>query len=187
MVSKEEWPNLPEPQPVILPRRSTAVLVLDMNRECEDPHAEVHHDLLNRIASFLDRVRQGRLPIVFTISLMNKGGPLGEVASPLKRRAEDSVLHPDGFDKFTGGELERLLRGYGTEHLIIVGRSTNVAVMYTATAAARVHKFHAVVPMDGVAARRDYENHYALHQLSIIPRSVIVPITFSLLDQITFE
>ena len=185
-MSTTEGPSLPEAQPIKVPRETAAVVVLDMNTECDDPQAR-SHALLNRVGAFLQRARQHHVPIIYTVSLMNKGSPLGDVASSLGRRQDEPVLFPDGFDKFTGGDLERLLRPRGVTNLVIVGRSTNVAVMYTATAAARVHKFQVVIPMDGVAANGDYENNYALHQLNRLPRSVIVPIAFSRLDQIEFQ
>jgi nicotinamidase-related amidase len=186
-MSTTEGPSLPEAKPATLSRKATAVVALDMSVECEDQQVEDRRAFLNRVADFLKRARQQHVPIIYTISLMNKGNPLGEVASALGRRQDEPILYPDGFDKFTGGELERLLRSCGVKGLVIVGRSTNVAVMYTATAAARVHKFQVVIPIDGVSAKRNYEHHYALHQLSNIPRSVTVPIAFSLLDQIEFQ
>lgn len=185
-MSTTEGPSIPEAQPAVMPREATAVVVLDMNTECENPQAR-SYALLKRVGAFLQRARRYNVPIIYTVSLMNKGNRLGEVASSLGRGQDEPVLYPDGFDKFTGGELERLLRPRGVKNLVIVGRSTNVAVMYTATAAARVHKFQVVIPMDGVAANGDYEHTYALHQLNRLPRKVSVPIAFSLLDQIEFQ
>jgi nicotinamidase-related amidase len=181
-----EGPSIPDAKPMALRQGETAVVVLDMNSECEDPQAK-GHPLLERVSAFLRRARQHNVPIIYTVSLMNKGNALGEVAASLERRQDEPVLYPDGFDKFTGGELERLLRPRGVKNIVVVGRSTNVAVMYTATVAARVHKFQVVIPKDGVAANGDYEHTYALHQLSRLPKSVTVPVAFSRLDQIEFH
>jgi nicotinamidase-related amidase len=180
-------PNLPEAQSVTLPRDCTAVTVLDVNIECDDPRRAAHHAILKRVAAFLGLARRERIPIIFTLSAKDRGTPQGEVAAALARHPQETVIHPDGFDKFVGGELDRWLRQHGARNLIIIGRSTNVAVMYTATTAARVQKLRAVIPTDGVAAKTDYEHQYALHQLNNIPRSSIVPITFSRLDRISFQ
>jgi nicotinamidase-related amidase len=180
-------PNLPKARSVTLPRDSTAVTVLDVNTECDDPRREAHHAILKPSAAFLTRARRDGVPIIFTLSTKNRGTSLGEVASGVGRHPNDTIIYPDGFDKFTGGELEGVLRQHGIRNIVIIGRSTNVAVMYTATTAARVYKLCVVIPMDGVAAKSDYEHQYAIHQLNNIPRSVIAPITFSKLDQISFQ
>jgi nicotinamidase-related amidase len=180
-------PNLPEAQSVTLPRDCTAVTVLDVNTECDDPRRAAHHAMLEPVAAFLKHARAQLIPIIFTLSAKDRGTPHGKVAAALGRHADETVIYPDGFDKFTGGELDGLLRQLRAKNLVIIGRSTNVAVMYTATTAARVHKLHVVIPMDGVAAKSDYEHQYALHQLNNIPRGSIVPISFSRLDQISFQ
>lgn len=185
-MSSDHGPHIPEAQAVTLAGDTSAILVLDMNAECEDP-AVSSHALLQRVSAFLQRGRRHNVPVIYTVSLMNKGNDLGRVAPSLGRQDDEPVLYPDGFDKFTGGELEALLRRRGVRNLVIVGRSTNVAVLYTASAAARVHKFQVVLPMDGVAAHNDYEHSYALHQLGRLPKVVTVPILFSRLDQIAFR
>lgn len=185
-MTTEEVPIRPVAQPAKLPASSTAVLVLDMNSECEEPTVAGFH-LLGAVSAFLERARQRNVPIIYTISLMNKGTPRGEVAPSLHPHPDELVLHPDGFDKFTGGELDQVLRSHGAETLVMIGRASNNAIMYTATAAARVHRYQVVLPIDGVAAQRPYEHEYALHQLSVLPKMVIVPIIFSALDQIVFQ
>jgi nicotinamidase-related amidase len=181
-----DGPDLPVVQPARLPKDGTAVLVLDVNAECEDPKAK-GYELLNRLGVFLQRVRKSQIPIIYTISLTRRGTALGKVAAPLAHRDDEPILYPDAFDKFTGGELRDLLNQRGIQNLVIVGRSTNVAVMYTTTSAVRVHKYKVVLPMDGVNANSDYEHHYALHQLNGLPKKVTVPITFTTLDKILFD
>ena len=181
-----DGPDLPVVQTVQLPKDRSAILVLDVNAECEDPKAK-GYGLLNKLGQFLERARQSEVPIIYTISLGRKGTPLGKVAAPLRHRDDEPILYPDAFDKFAGDELATMLNQRGIQNLVIVGRSTNVAVMYTTTSAVRVHKYNVVVPMDGVNANSDYEHHYALHQLSHLPKSVTVPITFTNLDKISFS
>lgn len=179
-------PEIPPPRPVTLPRVGTAILVLDVNAECESPEAK-GYALLEPLGAFLDRARKSRVPIVYSVSLGRKGTPMGKVAAPLRPRDDEPIVYPDAFDKFAGGELVDLLSKLGARNLVITGRSTNVAVMYTTTAAVRVHRYNVVLPMDGVNANSAYEHSYALHQLSHLPKNVTVPITFSLLNQVAFE
>lgn len=177
-------PVRPQPEPMQLDRATTAVLVLDLSTRCDDPAAECSR-LLDGLARFLDRARAARVPIIFTVSLSAKGTPLGEVSAALRRQPEEPVLYPDGFDKFTGGELQQLLEARGVQNLIITGSSTNFAVMYTATAAARNYRYPVVIPLDAVNARSAYEHEYALHQLSVLP-SAATKIRFSATELIEF-
>ena len=161
-------PNRPEPNNVALEAARTAVVVLDLNARCHDP-GEVCHQLMAPLGGFLERVRAASIPVVFTVSLQFRGTPLGAVAAPLNRRDTEPVLHPDAFDKFAGGELQAILGSAGAENLIVVGSLTNVAVLYTSTTAARVHRYNVVIPLDGVNAKSAYEHEYAIHQLSVLP------------------
>ena len=185
MQSQFSIPDLPVPQPVTLPVKRTAIAVLDMNAGCNDPN-ETCSQVVPVLGPFLDRARSYGLPIVFTVSLMLKGTPLGETARGLNRRPEEPIVHPDGFDKFTGGEMAEFLGRSGVENLVLVGWATNIAVMYTATTSARVRQYRTVLPVDGTVTYGDYERHYALHQLATLPGAVTVPVEFTTLSQLEF-
>jgi len=178
-------PNRPEPRNVSLDAAKTAVVVLDLNARCHDPE-EVCSQLMEPLGGFLERVRAASVPVVFTISLQFKGTPLGEAAAPLNRRDTEPVLYPDAFDKFHGGELQAILAQAGTENLIVTGSLTNVAVLYTSTAAARVHRYNVIIPLDGVNAKSTYEHEYAIHQLTVIPAGAADRMRFTRLDMIEF-
>jgi len=178
-------PNRPEPKEISLDPRKTVVVVLDLNARCHDPE-EVCYQLMEPLSEFLGRARKISIPVVFTISLHFKGTPLGEVAAPLERRNSEPVLHPDAFDKFAGGELQAIMSGAGAENLIVVGSLTNVAVLYTATAAARVHRYNVIIPLDGVNAHSVYEHEYAIHQLGILPAGAGDRMRFTQLNMIEF-
>ena len=176
-------PNRPEPKDVSLDAAKTAVVVLDLNARCHEPE-EVCHRLMEPLGGFLERIRGASVPVVFTISLQFRGTPLGEAAAPLKRRDTEPVLYPDAFDKFAGGELQAILSAAGTENLVVVGSLTNVAVLYTSTSAARVHRYNVIIPLDGVNAKSTYEHEYAIHQLGILPAGAGDLMRFTRLDMI---
>ena len=178
-------PNRPEPENVSLDAARTAVVVLDLNARCHDPE-EVCSQLMEPLGAFLERARDASVPVVFTVSLHFKGTPMGEVAAPLGRRDNEPLLHPDAFDKFAGGELQAILSANNVENLIAVGSLTNVAVLYTSTSAARVHRYNVVIPLDGVNAKSTYEHEYAIHQLSILPAGAGDLMRFTRLDMIEF-
>ena len=183
--TKEQAPKKPEPMPLEVDRRTTAILVLDLSARCEDPEATCHA-LLSGVAGFLEKARRAGAPVVFSVSASQRGTPMEKVAEPLQRREDEPIIYPDGFDKFTGGDLQRILEAAGIETLIITGSATNVAVLYTATVAARIHRYEVIVPVDGVNARTQYAHDYSLYQLSVLPGGVYQRIHFSTLAGISF-
>ena len=181
----QEGPNRPTPEPVKLDRETTAIAVLDLSVRCEDLR-EVCSQLMQPLDEFLERARQASVPILYTISASGRGTPLGEVASPLKRRESEPVLYPDAFDKFMGGELKAELDKRNCRSLVIVGSATNFAVLYTATTAARIYRYDVVIPLDGANAKRNYEHEYAIHQMTILPASAHKQFRFTKLGMIEF-
>ena len=139
------------------------------------------------VGQFLERCRAANVPIIFTTSKSGQGTPEGKVATALKHRSQEPLIFPDAFDKFAGGELERFLADHHVRNLIIVGSSTNNAVMYTASAAARVYHYNVIIPLDGVNTRNPYEHEYAIHQLTVLPRGSATPVQFSTLSAIEFH
>lgn len=183
---EQEGPNRPHSQRLDLETKTTAILVLDLSNRCHDPK-EVCFQLMEPLSKFLERARQSSVPILYTISAAAKGTPLGEVATPLKRRETEPILYPDAFDKFMGGELQDQLNRVSCRSLVIVGSATNFAVLYTATTAARIHRYDVVIPLDGVNAKRQYEHEYAIHQLTILPASANKQFRFTTLKMIEFH
>ncbi|HEX9445665.1 MAG TPA: isochorismatase family protein [Candidatus Binatia bacterium] len=182
----QEGPNRPEPKPLALDAKSTAILVLDVSARCHDPK-QVCHKLAPPLGEFLEKARAASVPVIYSVSASAKGTPLGEVAAPLKRRDSETVVYPDAFDKFTGGELQALLKEKGAKTLVVTGASTNSAVLYTATTAARMHRYNVVIPMDGVVAASKYEQEYSLHQFTVLPSEANKLFQFSNLGLITFK
>ncbi len=178
-------PRIPEPKPITLDRTTAAVAVLDLSVRCNDP-ATPCSELIHPVGEFLERVRATSVPIVYSISLRSRGTDMGEVAPGLRRREAEPIIYPDASDKFMGGDLRNILERAGAQHLIIVGAATNNAVMYTATTAMRVYKYDVVIPVDGVTARSDYEQEYALHQLANLPSGSAKLVHYSTLGDITF-
>jgi nicotinamidase-related amidase len=182
----EEGPNRPEPKAVTLDSKSTAVLVLDLNARCDDPK-QVCSKITASLGDFLDKARAAAVPIIYTVSTAAKGKPIGEPAAPLRRKENEVIIYPDGFDKFYSGELQPLLKDKGIQTLIITGSSTNAAVLYTATTAARMHRYTVVIPMDGVNAATRYEHEYAIHQFTVLPSEANKLFQFTNLLMISFR
>ena len=184
--AEEQAPKKPEPTAVEVDRRTTALLVLDLSARCEDPELTCHA-LLPDVAGFLERARAVGILTVFSVSASQRGTPMEKVARQLEQRADEPVIYPDGFDKFTGGELQSIVEPRGIKTLIVTGSASNVAVLYTATAAARIYRYQVIIPVDGINARTQYAHDYSLYQLSVLPGGVYKRIRFSTLPMITFK
>src|SRR5580765_9106994 len=98
----QEGPNRPEPKPLTLDSKSTAILVLDLNARCDDPK-QVCSKITAPLGDFLDKARAASVPIIYTVSTAAKGKPIGELSAPLKRKENEVIIYPDGFDKFYSG------------------------------------------------------------------------------------
>ena len=71
--------------------------------------------------------------------------------------------------------------------MVIVGASTNVAVLYTATAAARMYRYNVIIPVDGVIARSNYEQEYTFHQFTVLASKANELFRFTQLSTINFK
>ncbi len=143
-----------------------------------NPH---HEHILPALAEFLERARATRVPVIFTGAMTQLGQP---VEPPLRHRPEEPLIYPDAFDKFKPGELRPLIPPEVTD-LVITGGAVNMAVMYTATAAARDEHYQVYIPLDGVYTPDAYRYEYALYQLTVLPGATIPP-KFTRLDLISF-
>lgn len=105
----------------------------------------------------------------------------------MKRKESEPVIYPDGFDKFLGGEIQAMLKERGAKTVIVTGASTNSAVLYTATTAARMFRYNIVIPMDGSNANSRYEQEYSFHQFTVMPSDAYKQFQFTNLSMITFK
>lgn len=178
-------PALPEPIPIILDPKTTALLVLDLSNRCNDP-AQVSSRLAPRIKNFLQKTRSARVFTVYTVSAGAKDTLQGRVWDGFSALPDEPVIAPDAIDKFLGGELAPLLTGRGIKTVIVTGASTNNAVLFTATSAARMHRLQVVIPLDGVIAKNRYESEYPLYQFTVLPGGVHERFSFTTLEGIAF-
>ena len=179
-------PGLPQPEAVTLAADKTAVLVLDGSRRWGNPELPCHR-LVPGMNRFLQTVRKAGLPIIYTVSFQKKGTPEGEVYAGLEKKHSEPVIYPDGFDKFTGGELQSYLDLYDVDTLIFTGYRANICVLHTATTAAREYKYNVIIPMDGMTAITDYELEYTLVHFQVIPKQASKRFLFTNLELIRFS
>ena len=176
--------TLPKPKPVTLDPRKSALLVLDIGQRWGTDPKLPCHQLAQKMTPFLRRAREVGMLIIFTVAAYDRGTPNGRVYDILERRPCEAVIFPDSFDKFTGGELGTLLRIYEVDTLVITGYRSNVAVLYTATMAARNFSYRVVIPVDGIVTLKDYEQEYTLYQFTSFQPKISERFLFTTLDGI---
>lgn len=173
----------PVPQPVQLDPQSTALLVLDLSRRCDDSRLPCHK-ILRSVAEFTRRVRDAGVFIAYTVIKGQKGRPEGVLPEIFDPRPEEPVFYTDSYSKFHGTELHDALRKRGIKTIIVTGSAANVACLYTATDAAQHFGYEVVVPCDGVVSWTEYEHDYALFQLSVLPGGTSKKFRFTKLELI---
>ena len=181
-----ERPKPPETKPISLDPKTTALLVMDLSARCENPK-QISSRLFPAISDFVKGARGAGVLVVYTVSLTAKGTPLGNVAAAFDRPPQEPLIHPDGYDKFMGGELQGLLKAKGIKTVVVTGASSNTTVIYTGTTAARSYQYEVVVPIDGTIANAEYEQEYTFHQLSVLPGDVSKLMRFTTLAGIDFR
>ncbi len=179
-------PELPKPKPATVNIYKTAVLVLDASRRWGNPDLPCNR-LVPAIPKFLDRCREVGLPIIYSVSFRNKGKPAGQLYSGLNRRACEPIIYPDGFNKFTSGEMQSYLTLFDVETLIISGYRSNISVLNTATHATRELLYKVIIPIDGMTSISDYEQEYTLFHFTVLPSQAADLFTFTMLDMIRFS
>ncbi|HET8563161.1 MAG TPA: isochorismatase family protein [Candidatus Binatia bacterium] len=161
-------PNRPIPTEVTVNPKTTAVLVLDLNARCENPD-EPCHKLIEPVGKFLARARQAQMFIAYTVADRYKDTSEARMPHAFQQQSDEPVIFPAAFDKFYSGELQPMLQKKSIKTVIVCGASSNQAVLYTATAAARPFGYDVVIPVDGLIARGEYEHEFTLHQFTILP------------------
>lgn len=188
VIAQLPWarPKPPETKPIALDPKTTAVLVMDLSTRCDDPK-QLCRRLFPAVSDFVKRARVAGVLVIYTVSLVAKGTPLGDAATPFDRAPEEPLIYPDGLDKFAGGELNAILKGRGIKTVVVTGASSNTTVLYTGTTAARSYQYEVVIPIDGTIGNGEYEQEYTFYQFSVLPGGVSKLAKFTTLAEIDFR
>lgn len=166
----EDWdkvkaPPAPEVKPVTVDPRTTALLILDIEKRTTNmerrPRAVASVPV---IRTLLEAARAKGLPVAYsTTSNSSPGDILPEVAP---RPAEPVVK--SSVDKFFKTDLEAILREKGVQRVILVGTAAEGAVLNTAVAAA-IRGMEVIVPVDGLSSSELYAEQYVCWHLLNAP------------------
>jgi nicotinamidase-related amidase len=167
----DEWqrvavPPAPEIKPVTVDPKTTALLLLDFNKQtC---NAERRPRCIASIPGVRKLLADARMKGTVVIYSLSSGATPADIASDLAPRAGELVV-TSGPDKFMGTDLEKILKDKGVRTVIVTGTAAHGAVLYTASSAA-LRGMQVVLPVDGMSAENTYAEQYTAWHLTNAPR-----------------
>lgn len=175
-------PPAPELKPVVLDRTSTALLLLDFNKQAcnieKRPRCIASIPIVSR---FVEKARANGVAVVYSLTA---GSSIDDVAPAIAAKTgEPSVT--SGPDKFLGTDLEKILRQRGIKTVIVTGTAAHGAVLYTASGAA-LRGLQVILPVDGLSAEDLYPEQYTVWHLLNAPR-VSMQVTVTRMGMINFR
>ncbi|MBI2360147.1 MAG: cysteine hydrolase [Deltaproteobacteria bacterium] len=167
----DEWstakaPPAPELKPVAITNlKETALFILDIQKQTCNPERRPRCIAsVPKIRKLLAEARAKGMPVLHATST----GKIADILPEVPPREGEPVVH-SGPNKFTGTDLEKILKDRGIKTLVMVGTAAHGAVVYTASEAA-FRGFKVVVPVDGMSAESIYIEQYVTYQLVNGPR-----------------
>lgn len=166
-----EWnlakiPGPPEIKPVTIDPKTTALLLLDFNKQtCNTERRPRCIATIPAMKEFLGKARKDDVAVVYSITI---GAVPADIAPELSPREGEPVV-VSGPDKFIGTELEKILAFRKVKTVIVTGTAAHGAVLYTASGAA-LRGLKVIVPVDVLSAEDLYAEQYTVWHLLNAPR-----------------
>ena len=183
----DEWgsvkiPPAPQLKPVSLEPESTALLLLDFNKQvCNNERRPRCIVSIPAVGKLLAEARKRNVLVVYSLTI---GSSPQDIAPALALRGGEPTV-TSGPDKFLGTDLEKILKARNIRTVIITGTAAHGAVINTASGAA-FRGMQVVVPLDGISAESLFPEQYTVWHLLNAPR-VSGMATMTRTDMITFK
>jgi nicotinamidase-related amidase len=167
----DEWnsvkvPPVPELKPVTLDPGTTALLLLDFNKQiCNIERRPRCVASIPVVGKLLKEARSKGAKVIYSLSASASIADIAKELAPLS--GEPAVT--SGPDKFLGTDLEKILKDKGVKTVIVTGTAAHGAVLYTASGAA-LRGMRVIVPVDGMSAENTYAEQYVAWHLLNAPR-----------------
>jgi nicotinamidase-related amidase len=164
-----EWDSVKAPapptdkiKPVQIDPKKTAVLSLDWNaRTCTENGRVRCFKTMPKIEKLLNDARSHNMLVVHALS---SSMDAKDIVASVAPKGDEKVVKGRG-DKFSGSDMEKILKDKGIDTVIIVGTSANSAVLYTAFGAVQ-RGFKPIVPIDGLPSETAYQEQFTIWQIA---------------------
>jgi nicotinamidase-related amidase len=182
----DEWtsvrvPPPPAVKPVTINKTTTALLMLDFNKQtCNMQRRPRCVASIPHVKSLLAAARAAGVPVAWSLGGGGKPADLPEELTP----AAGEPIVSSGVDKFANTGLESFLKDKGVRTVIVVGAAAHGAVLYTVSTAV-MKGFKVVVPVDGMSADNAYAEQYTAWHLANAPR-VSSGVTLTTIEGVRF-
>lgn len=182
----DEWnsikvPPVPELKPVTLDPSTTALLMLDFNKQvCNAERRPRCIASIPVVGKLLKEARSKGVKAIYSLSAGATTADIAKGLSPLE--GEPAVT--SGPDKFWGTDLEKILKEKGVKTVIVTGTAAHGAVLYTASGAA-LRGMRVIIPVDGMSAENTYAEQYVAWHLINAPR-ISNQVTLTTIELIKF-
>jgi nicotinamidase-related amidase len=184
-----EWgtvkvPPAPALKPVKLDGKTTALLILDLQKpSCTMARRVRCVPTIAKVKQLMDVARAAGAMVFYTFA--GEGNP-AETADPGLAPREGEWVAQRGPDKFLGSDLEKRLKDKGIKTVIVTGSSAQGVVIGTGSGAAQ-RGYKVVVPVDGMSSDDAYMEQYtAFHMAKGGPAAVTDQVTLTRSDMISF-
>ena len=184
-----EWatvkpPPAPELKPAKLDGKTTALLILDLQKpSCTVQRRVRCVDTIPKVKRLHDAARAAGATVIY--SFAGAGDP-HEIADPGFAPRDGEWMAQRGPDKFLGSDLEKRLKDKGIKTVIVTGSSAQGVVIGTGSGAAQ-RGYQVVVPVDGMSSDDAYSEQYAAwHMAKGGPAIVTDKVTLTRTDMISF-
>jgi len=163
----DEWatvkaPPAPELRPVQIDPSSTALLVLDF----VSPNCTTRPRCMASVPAVKHLLGEARARGMLIVFATGPTGKRADIVPELSPHDNEPVVST-GVDKYANTELEKILKGGGTQTVITVGTAAQGAVLYTASAAS-LRGIKVIVPVDGLSDT-PYSEQYTVWHLANAP------------------
>ena len=182
----DEWASVKAPpppalKPVTIDTKTTALLMLDFNKQtCNEQRRPRCIASIPHVKKLLTAARAAGVPVVYSLG---GGGKPADIAKDLAPTKDEPVVSAS-VDKFRGTDLDNILKGKGIKTVIAVGTAAHGAILYTASAAA-LRGMTVIVPVDGMSGDIPYIEQYTAWHLTHAP-GVSAKVTLTKIDDVKF-
>ena len=184
----DEWSSVQAPPPptltpVTIDRGTTALLLLDFNKQtCNAERRPRCIASIPQVTKLLGAARAAGVPVFYSLG---GGGTPADILKELTPTADEPVVSA-GVDKFSGTDLESLLKKKGIKTVIVCGTSAQGVGIGTGSGAAQ-RGYKVIFPIDCVSAEDPYNEQYAAwHMFKGGPAVVVSATTVTRSSMIKF-